>query len=390
MSVTLGLLDTISLLGALQGFFLAGVLLTKRTNRTANRLLAVLMVTFSLYLTSQVYYAAGWMELFPHYFGVSNPLPLVFGPLVYLYAVFASDRGRPFRMQDLLHFALPVAVVIATLPIYLRSGPDKIEFYRQLQLGDAPLLLRVIDWLKYASGLTYSVATIRHLVRHRARVMDSYSNVERVNLRWLLWLAGGAAVIWVVASSAGMAEGLDIEEQLESMVSLGIAIMVYAIGYMGLRQPEVFNYATAEYPAVMPSPTAEAAAPGEPPARYERSGLGEAEAAVLRESLLQVMERDRPYQDSELTLADLAERLRTTPHKLSEVLSQVIGVTFYDFVNRYRVEDVRRRVADERSRHLTLLALALDAGFASKSTFNNVFKKHTGQTPSAYRRALAV
>jgi len=98
------------------------------------------------------------------------------------------------------------------------------------------------------------------------------------------------------------------------------------------------------------------------------------------------MDRDRPWTDSELTLADLADRLGTTPHKLSEVLNAQIGKTFYDFVNGYRVRDVQRRIQNGEARTRKMLALALDAGFASKSTFNQAFKKHTNQTPSDFGR----
>jgi AraC-like DNA-binding protein len=100
------------------------------------------------------------------------------------------------------------------------------------------------------------------------------------------------------------------------------------------------------------------------------------------------MTRDRPYRDPELTLSALAELLDTTPHKLSEVLNTELSQTFYDFVNSYRVEDVRRRLAASDSKHLNVLTLAMDAGFASKSTFNQVFKKQTGHTPSTYRKVV--
>jgi AraC-like DNA-binding protein len=123
--------------------------------------------------------------------------------------------------------------------------------------------------------------------------------------------------------------------------------------------------------------------------RYERSGLTDDEASALRVALVATMERDRLYRDSELTLADLADRLETTPHKLSEVLNSELEQTFYDFVNSYRVKDVQRRIADESSRNLKILALAMDAGFASKSTFNAVFRQHTGHTPSSYRRSVS-
>lgn len=97
------------------------------------------------------------------------------------------------------------------------------------------------------------------------------------------------------------------------------------------------------------------------------------------------MDREHPWRNSGLTLADLAERLATTPHRLSEVLNAQLGQTFYDFVNGYRVRDVQRRIAAGEAKQVTILSLALDAGFASKSTFNMVFKKHTSQTPSDYR-----
>lgn len=116
--------------------------------------------------------------------------------------------------------------------------------------------------------------------------------------------------------------------------------------------------------------------------------MTDAEATRLKTSLLAVMESERLWKNSELTLAHLAARLRTTPHKLSEVLNSEVGQTFYDFVNGYRVREVQRRIREGEARALKILALALDAGFASKSTFNEAFKKHTGQTPSNFRHTV--
>ena len=214
--------------------------------------------------------------------------------------------------------------------------------------------------------------------------------------------------MWLIATVLRLS---DLGQRLrEEHVSLAVALMVYAIGYMGLRQPEVFRYETAEMPVVKigepiavlaeaPAPAPVAASKGEvvvatvdafEPARYERSGLGTDEAAQLEARLRAVMERDAPWRESELTLADLAGRLQTTPHKLSEVLNGRVGQTFYDFVNGYRVREVQRRIEGGDARRLKMLAIALDAGFASKSTFNDAFKKQTGHTPSAYRASLAV
>jgi AraC-like DNA-binding protein len=414
-SLTLDWLHVIALLGALQGVFLVGALATKRRNRTANRLLAAAMLAFSVHLATGVYHAAGLVRAFPHFFGVAYPLLLLYGPLVYLYAVTAADRERRLTWRDAFHLLPFAAVVAAGLPIYLMGGAEKVAFYQRLQGGERPLLLVIADPLKLVSGVAYAALTLAFLRRHRERVKASYSSVERVGLRWLLWLGAAAAGIWALAVAFQVAEfaGVARAGRGDDVVTLALAVMVYGIGYMGLRQPEVFRYETAEYPVPVPRPAVVAApvpatepavepaveravlpdrAPdGEPAApRYERSGLTERQAERLKERLTSLMDRERPWQDSDLTLADLAERLSTTPHKLSEVLNAQLGQTFYDFVNGYRVREVQRRIVAGEAEKVTILSLALDAGFASKSTFNVVFKKHTGQTPSDFRQAAAV
>ena len=197
--LTLAWPQIIELLGAIQGVFLAGVLATKRSNRTANRLLAATMLAFSIYLATTVYHAGGFEEVYPHFFGAGHPMPFLFGPLVYLYAISAADRSRRFTRRDALHFLPFVAVVAAGLPIYLMSGPDKIALYRRIVAGELPPLIAVEGQLKLVSGVIYATVTLVFLRRHRDRLKASYSSLERVNLRWLVWLGAGGAAIWMLA-----------------------------------------------------------------------------------------------------------------------------------------------------------------------------------------------
>lgn len=380
-------------LGAFQGLLLAGVLFARQSQRTANRLLGALMLAFTVYLLSDVYYAAGLVREYPHFLGLSYPLPWVFGPLVFLYTVAASDGSWRLTGRDVIHFVPVMVVVAVTLPIYMMSGAGKIAFLERLEVGVVPLVLTVIEPSKYVSGIAYSVATVAHLRRHRRRVENSYSNTARVDLRWLLWLAGAAAAVWFLATSIGVADLLPqtVQRPSDDLVGLAIAVLVYAIGYMGLRQPEIRRLDDPAPPTAAGVARVESApqASDAATARYERSGLTDAQAAALKTALIALMAREKPYRDPDLTLAELAGQLDTTPHKLSEVLNSEVGETFYDFVNRYRVDEVRRRLEEARAQRPNVLAVAMDAGFASKSTFNQVFKKRTGQTPSAYRKALA-
>jgi len=398
-SLTLTPVQLASAVGALQGLLLTGVLFAQRNNRTANAVLAALMGAFTIYLASTVYYGAGLVRDFPHFFGVSYPTPWLFGPLVYLYAVAASDRSWRFRPRTYLHF-VPVAItVFAASPYYLMGGAEKLALLDRMNAGNVPVQIAAIDPLKYVSGIGYTIATAMYLRRHRNAVEQSYSNTARVNLRWLLALTAAGAGIWLLATllrfTAPNAGPRD------DQVALAMALLVYAVGYLGLRQPEVFRYETLEYavptlsvttaspipPTVLPPAEQPAPLPqvSDASTRYERSGLSDAEADRLKASLFEVMNHECPWRDSELTLADLAARLESTPHKVSEVLNAQLGQTFYDFVNGYRVREVQRRIKAGEARALKMLALAMDAGFASKSTFNQAFKKHTNQTPTEFR-----
>lgn len=120
--------------------------------------------------------------------------------------------------------------------------------------------------------------------------------------------------------------------------------------------------------------------------KYQKAALTPEEAAELQARLERAMETDRLYLDAELSLSDLAERLGVARNQLSYVINQRLGKSFYDLVNGYRVGEVLRLIQDRSRRKDKLITLAFDAGFNSKPTFNAVFKKLTGLTPSEYRR----
>src|SRR5687767_2495122 len=128
-SLTLDWMQLAAVVGAVQGLLLTGVIVAQKSNRTANGLLATLMGAFTVYLASEVYYSTWLFRAFPHFFGISYQMPWVYGPLVYLYAVAASDRCWRFERKTLIHF-LPVAInIIATLPYYFMGGAEKVAMF---------------------------------------------------------------------------------------------------------------------------------------------------------------------------------------------------------------------------------------------------------------------
>ncbi|MBL8958869.1 MAG: helix-turn-helix domain-containing protein [Gemmatimonadetes bacterium] len=380
--VSMGWWQVVVLLGAGQGALLALALASRKGRPTANRLLALLMLALSAHLASTAMYGAGTLQRFPHLFGLSYPLEFAFGPLLFLYARQSIVHERALAWRDLWHAVPLLGVIAVAMPIYLMDAPAKIALAQSMIRGVWPLPLALVDPLKYVSGVVYAAATLGVL----RPIAHTVAGAPRTHFRLIMALATGALVIWLVATSLAIAEYQgwmsDILTGAGSMTTeVLITVMIYAVGYAALRAPHAVGSTTGEHAAVT-EPVAEV----DPAPRYERSGLSDRAAQQLKERLLAYMHDARPYRRSELTLAELADGLRTTPHRLSEVLNTELEVTFYDFVNGYRVREVQERLGTPEAANLTLLALALDAGFASKSTFNAAFKRVTGQTPSTYRQ----
>jgi AraC-like DNA-binding protein len=379
------------LVGVAQGLFLAVLLLTRRENAAANRILAGTMAAFALFLAESVLYVDGHFHDFPHLIGISQPVIFIFGPAIYLYARTVGGQPEAPGRRVVLHFLPAAAVVAYFMPFYLKTGPEKVAFVEALMRDGAPLDVQIIEWLKLPHGAAYTLVTFGVLRRYRRRLEESFSTLDRINLGWLRDVLLGTMVVWAMAivSSGLTLLGVKILDNDLSFAPLALVVFVFVIGILGLRQPEVF---WPPSPANDPAETSGTPKAPEIPAapasgtKYRKSGLDPAKAADIEKALLAMMDEHRPQEDSDLTLQQLADRLGVSPHNLSEVINGHLGTSFHDFVNGYRVEEAKRRLRDHELAHQTILAVALESGFRSKSTFNKIFKRFTGTTPSQYRR----
>lgn len=119
--------------------------------------------------------------------------------------------------------------------------------------------------------------------------------------------------------------------------------------------------------------------------KYEKSSLSEEKAEEVLRAVLNTMDAGRLFLDSDLTMQLFSEQLQIPSHHVSQVINERLQKNFFEFVNGYRVEEAKRLLLDPSLQHYTILAIAFEAGFNSKTTFNTVFKKYTGTTPSKFR-----
>jgi len=162
---------------------------------------------------------------------------------------------------------------------------------------------------------------------------------------------------------------------LRHSMMTSVTLFIYVIGYFGVRQIAVGE------PEEVDEPKGEAAPPA---AKYERSGLGKHEIDALVARLIRYLDEERPYLEEGVTLRQVAAGLEVSPNHLSQAINQGLNKNFYELINERRVEQFKRRVADPKNRAYTLLAIALDSGFSSKSSFNRVFKQFTGVSPKQW------
>ncbi len=148
--------------------------------------------------------------------------------------------------------------------------------------------------------------------------------------------------------------------------------MIAYIGYHGIEQPEVqLNQLTTK---------------SNVPKQHHLYNTDQATINNLKKSLLIVLEQEKPYLEEQLSLAQLSQKLGISDKKLSALLNHYIGESFYDLINRYRVEHAKGLILDPNYEHLTLLAIGMEAGFSSKSSFNRIFKKVAGLSPSQFKK----
>ena len=123
--------------------------------------------------------------------------------------------------------------------------------------------------------------------------------------------------------------------------------------------------------------------------KYEWSSLTDEKADDYLNRLKLIMNEDKPYLDSSLTLQKLADIIGISPQHLSQTINERMNQNFFDFVNCYRIKEAKRLLVDPKGELLTILAIAEEVGFNSKSSFNTAFKKITGMTPTEYKKSLS-
>lgn len=310
------------------------------------------------------------------------------GPLLFLFIQAVSQPERRLKRIDLLHL-LPFVIVIAThfdfiinhmmstnLVIYTHSNRDNIF----LVFGAIVFAL---------TNPAYYILTILSIRKHRRAVPDFFSYKTTVDLRWIYYLTHGFAIyliLEVFIILAGDHLNLEFLNSVYRFSWIVLNIYIFGIGLVGYKQKSIFfDYKFDPYPNEKNLSYEEKDVIEYSTEKYKRSGLTEEEKSYILNKLHDYMTQEKPYLACDLNLKTLAESINTSPHKLSQVLNESLSKNFFEYINEYRIEEIKKKLSDAEQMKYNITALAYDSGFNSVSAFYNIFKKYTKQTPVQYR-----
>jgi len=369
------------LFGGLQGFLLSVLLIKKRSHQVGYGFL----ITYLLVMITQVLFkviSKGWlMENLQVYYSISSKLPLLYGPLVYLFARNILKQRRSQHILDVLHF-LPFVFIAGTIFLaerYFFSGWIQFLFY-----GTSGTTIQI------TSLIVYHYLALAEWQQHFERMKDYFSSTGQLRMQWLRKFI-------IISFCVCTAISLLIYFMYQYHPTLHylrwgfvlLSIFIYWISYEALNKPLLFSAALKDDWQQKPVPVV----PIQPKLiihkrteKYANTGLKEEEANRILTGLEQIMQEQKAFLDPEITIEKLAAMANTNRHFVSQVLNERMGQSFYDYVNQYRVSEAKRLLLDPGYSNQKIASIAYDAGFNSLSAFNDVFKKFTGTTPSQFKK----
>ncbi|MEZ5428243.1 MAG: AraC family transcriptional regulator [Pyrinomonadaceae bacterium] len=361
--------SVICLIAILQGAIFAGLLLWRfiRKGQKADFWLALLLVVLCLGLITpligfaNVYDLNQWLTYFPFWIAYSN------GVLVWLYTLHLTDSKRRFRAKDLFLFIPSTAYLAFRFFLFAHDLEWKEWFSRNYEsfFGGFIFVTQLI-W-----NLVFLFLAIRHYRRYRAWLDQNFSDTEKIKFDWLSNFLHLFTSVLLVGGIFDFTDSFLFKLSYIQYFyfELILALLTYYLAIAGYLRSRTIELSF--------SPEKESEA------EDRKTLISERELEKLKARLKKLMEEEKPHLDPNLTLADLSRRLGVNSVVLSYTINSGFDQNFNDFVNGFRVAEVVEKL--ETSDDSTLLALAFECGFNSKSTFNRAFKKITGRSPREFQ-----
>ncbi|MBE5320348.1 helix-turn-helix transcriptional regulator [Pedobacter sp. MR2016-19] len=370
---------------------LFGILLICKTGdkfKISNLLLGIILLMIGIKIAFWMLGFAGWYDSHDTYTSFMFYFPFnticLIGPLIYFYFLSATNQNFKFKKKHANHIWLPIiwaAVILGKLSIdYILYFPFPKNLYTQfgtkgpLAEIDKTMLFNLIS---YGSFVYYLLLTFKSFYAYKQYAVQNLSSLENLDFVWLrniLLALGTGLVLMFIYQLINWVTPLSYKADWYSYMFLGV--LVYYLGIKG------YMFQVATKPALYFTQRAKI----DDDQSYEPKVF--LDLPVRMSELTKLLDQQKPYLISELTLNQLASMMTLNSGILSRVINTGYNLNFNDFINGYRIKEVLSKIDDQEHKKITLLGIALDSGFNSKATFNRAFKKQMGKTPLEYIKSL--
>jgi len=308
--------------------------------------------------------------------GIANlgrGMVLLLGPVLYLYTLSVISADFKFRYIHLLHF---VPYLLALVVIWIQENPvdDRILVLTidALMEGKIAMDSKTSLWfIAYFAHLTVYFFLIRHFLlqsvknppaQYRFPVEQRFNWLRKLTITFcLVAVVFLAIIVYIAVTGVYTVAG-------NFIYSMVLGAMIYTIAFQALSDARTLKPDFDK--------------------KYASLNIEEQTEDALLNKVLHYFEREKIYMHPEIKISELAKKAHTTPHVISRVINNRLNKSFSELVNYYRTEEVKQRLADPAYKHYSIMGIAMDAGFTSKSAFNETFKKQNGMTPSQYLKML--
>lgn len=290
------------------------------------------------------------------------------GPSLYFYIkslVYKDFKLETRHSIHLVPFALYWLLVILRFNLQDASIKQELLTSEYVRNGYESIFISCSIYIHF---IAYSIASLIVLRNYRLGLKKLYSSIENLRLSWLGFVTVGFIIVWAIGFVNFLLHLNGIELFFPSFVFV-LCVFAFAnvIVFRGLKQPEIFS-GIEEKP------------------KYKDSALSRSEIEKYLELLKLHMKSEKPYLSPSLSINELATRASINPRYLSQIINESLGMNFFDFVGKYRIEEAKNKMLESSRGNRNILQILLEVGFNSKSAFYRAFKKNTGMTPSEFIR----
>ncbi len=366
----LSFLSVLILFGFVQGLILvAAINRIKDRNIESNRILSALILLISLVLLSRLVYGKGvtiWMA-WPHLFLLPDITMFLYGPLFYLYIKSLLLENKSKISENWFHF-IPFGLHLILLSYYLFESKEK--YLNRLMTGD----LWEVPYAEYASLLHIAIYLGLSFFIFKTHKKQISSNLQtKYPLDYLRHFFILVSICWVTWLYSSLASNFTFLPRFTffsyNLSWVALSLVTFLLAYYSMSQQEIFKIKLVEK-------------------KYEGSTLSKEKLDHLEQQLKKLMQNSKPFLDKALTRQQLASQMQIHPKDLSRLINERHGMNFFDYVNSFRVTEFQSLCRNNEYQHLSLLGIAFEAGFNSKTTFNTAFKKFTGTTPNQFLKEI--